>query len=212
MGGSETPASTMRGQRVSVTLAGPADAADLCAFHRRNKDHLRPWLPPVPDDFLTHGYWERWTYHSTLLIEQDRAIRLVIRPLEAPDGVVLGQINMNNIVRGALQGCDIGYHLDAAAEGHGLMFEALSLVLPYAFGPCNLHRVMANYVPTNARSARLLERLGFQREGYAKDYLFIDGLWRDHVLTALTNPNPRPPAKSTAKSARPAVPRRPVSV
>ena len=46
---------------------------------------------------------------------------------------------------------------------------------------------MANYMPHNHRSGKLLERLGFEREGYAKDYLLIDGQWRDHVLTALTN-------------------------
>lgn len=37
-------------------------------------------------------------------------------------------------------------------------------------------------------SARLLERLGFVKEGYAREYLHIDGAWRDHVLTARTNP------------------------
>ena len=48
---------------------------------------------------------------------------------------------------------------------------------------------MANYIPENERSGRLLARLGFTREGLAKDYLFIDGAWRDHVLTALANPD-----------------------
>ena len=52
---------------------------------------------------------------------------------------------------------------------------------------------MANYIPHNERSGRLLRRLGFMVEGYARDYLFINGAWRDHILTALTNPNPRPP-------------------
>jgi ribosomal-protein-alanine N-acetyltransferase len=46
---------------------------------------------------------------------------------------------------------------------------------------------MANYMPGNERSARLLERLGFEREGYAKAYLNIAGRWQDHVLTALVN-------------------------
>jgi ribosomal-protein-alanine N-acetyltransferase len=49
---------------------------------------------------------------------------------------------------------------------------------------------MANYRPENERSGRLLQRLGFAREGYARDYLFIDGAWRDHVLTSLTTPRP----------------------
>jgi Acetyltransferases, including N-acetylases of ribosomal proteins len=67
------------------------------------------------------------------------------------------------------------------------MAEALQSVLGFAFGSLELHRVMANHVPGNERSARLLERLGFEREGYAKAYLHLDGRWQDHVLTALTN-------------------------
>jgi ribosomal-protein-alanine N-acetyltransferase len=67
------------------------------------------------------------------------------------------------------------------------MAEALQSVLGFAFGSLELHRVMANHVPGNDRSARLLERLGFEREGYAKAYLHLDGRWQDHVLTALTN-------------------------
>lgn len=52
----------------------------------------------------------------------------------------------------------------------------------------HIHRIMANYMPHNKRSGALLARLGFEKEGYAKDYLLIDGQWRDHVLTALTTP------------------------
>jgi len=51
----------------------------------------------------------------------------------------------------------------------------------------NLHRIMANYVPTNERSASVLKKLGFQVEGYARDYLYLNGKWRDHILTSLTN-------------------------
>ena len=76
----------------------------------------------------------------------------------------------------------------ATVEGQGLMFEALA----GDAGPClrglRLHRVQANHLPENHRSARLLQRLGFRIEGLARDYLYINGAWRDHVLTALTTP------------------------
>lgn len=67
------------------------------------------------------------------------------------------------------------------------MTEALELLIPYAFGPLNLHRIMANYMPRNRRSARLLKRLGFRIEGRAPDYLQIAGRWEDHILTSLVN-------------------------
>ena len=67
------------------------------------------------------------------------------------------------------------------------MYEALTAAIDYVFTDLKLHRIMANYIPVNERSARLLRRLGFTVEGYARDYLFIAGEWRDHILTSLTN-------------------------
>ena len=69
-------------------------------------------------------------------------------------------------------------------QGQGLMQEVLETALPWAFHKLDMHRVMANYMPRNERSGRLLERLGFEREGYAKRYLQIAGVWEDHVLTS----------------------------
>ncbi len=82
----------------------------------------------------------------------------------------------------------LGYAIDHAHEGQGLMREALEATIEHVFAVLRLHRIQANYVPDNARSGRLLERLGFVREGLAKDYLFIDGAWRDHVLAARLSP------------------------
>lgn len=92
------------------------------------------------------------------------------------------------IVRSPLQACYLGYSVDLDWEGKGAMSEAIPAVLDHAFGPLGLHRVMANHLPENERSARLLKRLGFETEGYARSYLFLDGAWRDHVLTARVNP------------------------
>lgn len=73
-------------------------------------------------------------------------------------------------------------------QGKGLMFEALSAAIRYMQRTQHIHRIMVNYMPHNKRSGDLLARLGFEK-GYAKDYLLIDGQWRDHVLTALTTPD-----------------------
>ena len=101
---------------------------------------------------------------------------------------VVGTCNFTQIAKGPWRACVLGYQIARRHEGRGLMREALSATIDYAFRDMRLHRVMANYRPENARSARLLERLGFVREGFARDYLFIDGAWRDHVLTSKTNP------------------------
>jgi len=69
------------------------------------------------------------------------------------------------------------------------MFEILEGAIHYMFTDQAIHRVMANYIPGNERSEKLLSRLGFEREGLAKSYLQIDGRWRDHVLTSKVNPS-----------------------
>ncbi|MGP8847008.1 ribosomal protein S5-alanine N-acetyltransferase, partial [Enterobacter hormaechei] len=91
-----------------------------------------------------------------------------------------------NVVRGSFHACYLGYSIAQKWQGQGLMYEALTSAIRYMQRTQHIHRIMANYMPHNKRSGDLLARLGFEKEGYAKDYLLIDGQWRDHVLTALT--------------------------
>ena len=109
------------------------------------------------------------------------------RDVEQPSGPFVGGARLSNVVLGPFRACNLGYQLDVNATGRGLMHEALTEIIRYAFEELQLHRIMANYVPTNERSGQVLRRLGFAVEGYARDYLFIGGKFRDHVLTALTN-------------------------
>ena len=96
--------------------------------------------------------------------------------------------NYTQIARGPFQSCILGYAIDGAFERRGLMQEALAATIAHAFDVMQLHRIQASYIPANVRSGRLLQRLGFRREGVAPKYLFINGEWRDHVITALLNP------------------------
>ena len=109
------------------------------------------------------------------------------------EGRIVGSCNFTNVIAGAFQACTLGYSMDARAQGSGRMYEALSATIPHVMQALELHRVMANYQPTNARSGALLRRLGFRIEGYARDYLFVDGAWRDHVLTSFVRENAPPP-------------------
>ncbi len=105
------------------------------------------------------------------------------------DGAMIGQINLTEIMRGAFQACYLGFSIDADRQGQGFVREAAQSIVAHAFDDLGLHRIMANYMPENARSAATLAALGFQKEGLARGYLHIAGAWRDHVLTALTKPD-----------------------
>lgn len=118
--------------------------------------------------------------------------------LDPDEKEIIGVANFSNVVRGSFHACYLGYSIAQKWQGQGLMYEALTAAIRYVQRTQHIHRIMANYMPHNKRSGDLLARLGFEKEGYAKDYLLIDGQWRDHVLTALTTSEWTPVAKFQA--------------
>jgi [ribosomal protein S5]-alanine N-acetyltransferase len=173
--------------RLRLVIPTPEAAPRVLAFYAENRAHLDPWSPPYPDGFFTEEFWRARLAAFQNDYRTGTAVRFVIVAREDPAERILGNANFSQIARGPFQACYLGYGLAGDAAGKGLMTEALTAAIRFAFDDIRLHRIMANYVPTNERSGRLLRRLGFTVEGYARDYLFIDGAWRDHVLTSLTN-------------------------
>jgi ribosomal-protein-alanine N-acetyltransferase len=173
-------------ERLILRLAEPADIPALVRFHTENTAHLAPTSPEPPPDFLTAEYWEREVARNHDDYAHERSIRLRLFLREAPHAVI-GSFTLSTMVRGPAQFANVGFALDHAHQGQGIMTEAGHAVIAYAFGDVELHRLNACYLPTNARSARLFHRLGFVVEGYARDYLRIQGRWQDHVLVGLVN-------------------------
>lgn len=180
--------------RLRLWVAGAEDAAELLRYHQDNRAHLMRWSPPAPPDLYTLAYWRARLARNRREYIDDRSARLVLAWRHDP-GHVIGTCSFTDFIRGPFQACTLGYGLDQHEQGKGAMSEALQAAIALVFDTLEMHRIMANYMPTNERSGVLLRRLGFTVEGYARDYLFINGAWRDHVLTALTNPAPRPPAR-----------------
>jgi ribosomal-protein-alanine N-acetyltransferase len=185
------PTPELRTRRLRVRLARPGMEGALARFLRDNfPGHLDRWSPPVGPAFFTEAFWAERLALALDEFHAGRSARFVVQelPAEALDAPIVGTCNYTNIVRGPFQACYLGYQVDREHEGRGFMAETLRATNAFVFDTLRLHRIMANYRPENARSARLLERLGFTREGLARDYLFIDGAWRDHVMTSLTHP------------------------
>lgn len=146
---------------------------DLVVASRR---FHRPWVAPPATD-------EAFRAHLASLEDGRRASFLVCR---RDDHAIVGTINMNEIVRGVFQSAYLGYYALGPSVGSGYMHEGLGLVLRVGFGAMRLHRMEANIIPENERSARLVQRLGFRLEGRSPRYLKIGGRWRDHDRYALT--------------------------
>jgi len=178
---------TLTTSRLIVEHMAPGHADALADFFRRNELHLAPWDPPRPAGITEPDFWAAECERAVEDYAHGAVVRWVLR-LRAVPVQVIGRINYTQIVRGPFHSGMLGYAIDHAHEGRGLMREGLEATIAHMFAVAGLHRIQANYVPQNTRSGRLLERLGFASEGLAKDYLFIDGAWRDHVLTARLNP------------------------
>ncbi|MCK4176394.1 GNAT family N-acetyltransferase [Aciditerrimonas ferrireducens] len=99
---------------------------------------------------------------------------------------LVGEITLSSIQRGPFQNGFVGYWVDQAYAGQGLVPEAVVVVLRFAFEDLGLHRVEIAIVPRNWRSRRVVEKLGIREEGVAVRFLEIDGRWEDHVRYAMT--------------------------
>jgi len=185
--------------RLTLRVPGPDDARALAEFAGANREHFRPWDPARREDYFTAEHWRGQLAETVRQAAAGTTYQFVMNPAEGPPGTILGQCTVSGIARGPFQAAYLGYGLDREAVGKGLMAEALRAVIGFCFGELGLHRLMANHMPENVRSARLLRSLGFVPEGYARDYLLLDGRWRDHVLTALVNPDWDPTGMATPR-------------
>ena len=102
------------------------------------------------------------------------------------DGAFAGEINLNNVVRGAFQSATIGYWIDKSRAGRSLMSEAVVVLAQYAFEEMRLHRLEICIIPRNVNSRRVMEKLDIRTEGIAERFLEINGVWEDHIRYGIT--------------------------
>jgi ribosomal-protein-alanine N-acetyltransferase len=174
-------------ERLVLRPPRTADIGELRRLLRHNHAHLKPWNPaPRPGDDPTSI-----TEVSNTVLRQRREWKsgrsfTFMLSLRHEPGRFVGKIALNGIMRGAMHGAYLGYWMDVDHQGCGLCTEGIGAVLDFAFGPAQLHRVQAAIMPRNEKSLRVIEKVGFRREGYAERYLQIGGKWEDHILFART--------------------------
>lgn len=163
------------------------DVTEIRRVLRANHEHLKPWNPaPPPGEDPTSI-----TEVSNTVLRQRRDWKrgrgyVFMVADRAQPATFIGKIALSGVMRGAMYGAYLGYWMAADVQSRGLATEGLRAVLDFAFGAAGLHRVQAAIMPRNPRSLRVIEKLGFRREGYAERYLQIAGTWEDHILFART--------------------------
>jgi ribosomal-protein-alanine N-acetyltransferase len=164
----------------------PAIAADYSAWARlreQSRAFLTPWEPTWLSDDLTRAAFRRRVRRQAEDIAGDESFAFLI--FDSTSDELLGGLTLGGIRRGVAQAATLGYWMGAPHAGKGRMTRAVAAVARFGFDSLRLHRIEAACIPDNAPSIALLERNGFQREGFARAYLKIDDAWRDHILLAL---------------------------
>ncbi|AXN30163.1 MULTISPECIES: ribosomal protein S5-alanine N-acetyltransferase [Vibrio] len=172
---------------IILRTAEPTDGQLISDYFIANRAHLKQWEPRREDAFFSESGWTQRLIKLNELHRMGLGYYLII--IDSESGEMLGTVSFSNISRFPFHACNLGYSLGENAQGRGVMTRALKMAVNYMFGIQNIHRIMAGYMPRNQRSEAVLNRLGFKREGFAEDYLLIDGRWEDHNLTSLINPN-----------------------
>jgi ribosomal-protein-alanine N-acetyltransferase len=174
------PMPAVAGDGISLRVPQSGDYIEWAALREASRAFLTPWEPTWPSDDLTRSAFRRRLKRYADDQRADIAYAFLI--FRSDDNAMVGGLTLANIRRGVAQAGSIGYWVGAPFARRGYMTAAVRALIPFCFRTLRLHRLEAACIPGNAASISLLEKTGFTREGYARDYLCINGVWQDHLL------------------------------
>lgn len=173
--------------RLTLEPLKSAHADALLAYHVRNREHLKPYEPARSEDSLTRRGVLSEIDYAEAFASDDKALTFAAFEHRGHDIVSL--VHLTHIIRGSRQDAILAYSVDREHQGRGIATEAAGAVVRFAFDELHLHRLSTGYFPENVASGRVLRKLGFAFEGFAREYLFVDGSWHDSILVSLINPD-----------------------
>jgi len=179
------PLPTIEGDTVYLRAPQMSDYGEWATLREASRAFLTPWEPTWPADDLTRGAFRRRLKRYAEDLRTDQAYPFFL--FRKDDNALVGGLTLSNVRRGVAQAGSLGYWTGAPFARRGYMTAAVWALIPFVFGALRLHRLEAACIPTNSASIRLLERTGFSREGLAREYLCINGIWQDHLLFARLN-------------------------
>ncbi|HWP15483.1 MAG TPA: GNAT family protein [Xanthobacteraceae bacterium] len=179
------PLPIVEGDGVYLRAPQMSDYSEWTTLREASRAFLTPWEPTWPSDDLSRSAFRRRLRRYAEDQRADTSYAFFL--FRKSDDALVGGLTLANIRRGVAQAGSLGYWIGEPFARRSLMTGALHGLVPFAFGSLRLHRLEAACIPSNAASIRLLEKMGFAREGYAREYLCINGLWQDHLLFARLN-------------------------
>lgn len=171
------------GGDVYLRVPQSSDYLAWAELRAQSREFLTPWEPTWSSSELTKISFRRRLKHYARDLREDMGYAFFL--FRSTDDCLLGGLTLSNVRRGVTQACTLGYWIGASYAGQGFMTAGVGAVIPFVFDSLRLHRIEAACLPNNDASRCLLERSGFLREGLARRYLKINGVWQDHLLYAL---------------------------
>ncbi len=184
------PEPVLHGDGLYLRPAMMEDFAQWSALRESSRAFLVPWEPIWPEDDLTRAAFRRRLRRQNEDSAREEGFAFLI--FDSGADALLGGLTVGGVRRGVAETATLGYWIGARHAGQGRMTRAVAVAVEFAFNTLRLHRLEAACIPDNAGSMKVLERNGFEREGFAKGYLCINGAWRDHLLFARLAPSRTP--------------------
>ena len=159
-----------------------SDRGQWNEVQQRNREWLKPWQATLPggqkpsEKFIDHFRYQN------RMAKSGRDFSLGI----FHNGDFVGGITLGNVTWGSARNAYIGYWVDISRAGMGITPTAVAMLTDWAILVAGLHRIEISIRPENARSVRVVEKLGYKEEGYRTRFLHIDNDWRDHVVYVMS--------------------------
>ena len=173
---------TLKGERIYLRVPQLSDWAEWARLRAASRDFLMPWEPIWSEDELTKNAYRRRLRRYAR--DSRDGVGYAFFIFNKTDDSLLGGITLSNVRRGVTQSCSVGYWMGEKYAGQGMMQDAVKTSFSFVFDELGLHRLEAACLPNNEASTSVLLKTGFIKEGYARQYLRINGKWSDHLLFA----------------------------
>ena len=175
-----------KGPRVSLRPPAIDDIDALIAFQRDNHERFAVSDPTRPDALYTPSFWQERLRRIDADVQARRGLYQLVFAQAVPSRLI-GTVIVGGMTGAPFYACTLGCAIDGAFEGRGLMREALELTISELFAHWRVHRVQAQHAVSNTRSANVLARLGFAREGLLRQHLRVGDQWEDFAMLARLN-------------------------
>ncbi len=173
---------TYKTDRMILRILPANHASDVLAFYENNIEELKQ-LEPITDENMTKQYFSEVLEYELKLTRDKEMLRFWASPIEEPERII-GTVSFRNFAFGCYRSCEVGYKMDREYRNRGLAREMVAFGMALVLEEYHFHRIEATVLPGNVASIRLLQSLGFEREGYMRQKIRLNGVWKDHFFYA----------------------------